>query len=273
MKPSTHTPGTSYAMHIVNAFASGPFTGNPAAVIATETALDETLMQRIAAQNNLSETAFVVTGESPMPLRWFTPKVEVPLCGHATLATAKVLFDEHYQDREDLRFASASGELSVCRKGDQLQLDFPQRHPTGETPPPVPQIAEALGCSKTDIEDSLVGWALVVVVKSQTVLQNLKPNLVKLRALHKIAVLVTAPGDSADICARFFAPNAGIDEDPVTGAAYSFLAPYWAQRLRRESLSAQQLSKRGGDLHCTLAGERVLISGRAQLYLKGEISV
>lgn len=273
MKPSIRTPGTSYAMHIVNAFASGPFTGNPAAVIATETALDETLMQRIAAQNNLSETAFVVTGETPMPLRWFTPKEEVPLCGHATLATAKVLFDTRYQDREELRFASASGELSVHRKGEQLQLDFPLRRPSSETPPSITQIADALNCSESELDECFVASTLVVVMKSQESLEKLKPDMIKLRALHSFAVAATAAGRSVDFTARFFAPNAGIDEDPVTGSAYTFLAPYWARRLGRESLSAQQLSARGGDLQCRLAGKRVLIAGRAQLYLKGEISI
>lgn len=260
-------------MHIVNAFASGPFTGNPAAVIATETALDETLMQRIAAQNNLSETAFVVIGENPMPLRWFTPTVEVPLCGHATLAAAKVLFDTRYQDQEELRFVGASGELSVRRKGEQLQLDFPLRRPSSETPPSITQIADALNCSESELEDCFIASALVVVLKSQESLEKLKPDLVKVRALHSFALAATAAGNSIDFTARFFAPNAGIDEDPVTGSAYTFLAPYWAQRLGRDSLSAQQLSARGGDLHCTLAGERVLIAGPAQLYLRGEITI
>lgn len=264
-------------IHIINAFASGAFsntfTGNPAAVIATETALDETLMQKIAAQNNLSETAFVVTSENPMSLRWFTPTVEVPLCGHATLATAKVLFEKHYRDREELHFSSASGELRVRRKGEQLQLDFPVRRSSGETPPSMTQLADALGCGEGDIEDSFVAGALVVVLKSQRKLEALKPNMVKLGALHCFAVAATAAGESVDFTARFFAPNAGIDEDPVTGSAYTFLAPYWAQRLERDSLSAQQLSARGGELMCTLAGERVLIAGRAQLYLTGEISI
>lgn len=260
-------------IYIINAFASGAFTGNPAAVIATETALDDTLMQQIAAQNNLAETAFVVTGEDPMPLRWFTPTVEVPLCGHATLATAKVLFEGHYQDREELHFSSASGELRVRRKGEQLQLDFPVRHPSGEIPPSLTRIADAFGCDEGEIEDSFVAGTLVVVLKSQRSLQNLNPDMVKLRALHSFAVAATAAGESVDFTARFFAPNAGIDEDPVTGSAYTFLAPYWAQRLERGSLSAQQLSARGGELMCTLAGERVLIAGRAQLYLTGEISI
>lgn len=260
-------------IHVVNAFGRGPFTGNPAAVIATENALDATLMQQIAAQNNLSETAFVVTGEEPMPLRWFTPTVEVPLCGHATLATAKVLFDGLYHDREELKFYSASGELSVRRKGKQFQLDFPLRRPTGETPPSMTLIADALGCSEGEIEDSFLAGTLVVVLKSQGNLEKLKPDMVKLRKLHTFAVTATAAGESVDFIARFFAPNAGIDEDPVTGSAYTFLTPYWSQRLGRDSLSAQQLSARGGDLQCTLAGERVLIAGHAQLYLTGEISI
>lgn len=260
-------------IHIVNAFAFGAFTGNPAAVVVTERPLAEKLMQQIAAQNNLAETAFVVTGENPMSIRWFTPSVEVDLCGHATLASAQVLFSDVYRDKTELTFSSRSGELRVSRLEEQLQLDFPLRRPDTEPAPSFSTLAAVLGCEPTLIDDCFHATALVVVLKDEHNVPQLQPEMKKIRDLHPFAVALTAPGDSVDFVVRFFAPNAGIDEDPVTGSAYTFLAPYWSERLHKKELSARQLSKRGGELECRVTGNRVLIAGRAMNYLRGNIVV
>ncbi|MDQ2076721.1 PhzF family phenazine biosynthesis protein [Marinimicrobium sp. ABcell2] len=259
-------------IHVVNAFVCGPFTGNPAAVIVTDSALPDDLMQQIAAQNNLSETAFVVTGEQPFHLRWFTPVKEIPLCGHATLATAHVLYAQGVVEAGPIRFNSLSGELSVERKGEALQLNFPVL-PVRSIDISFTQVAEALNCSVDSIELCLQARVLVVVLNDEQTVANLKPNKERIAQLHPFAVMVTAPGESVDFVARFFAPNAGIDEDPVTGSVYCTLAPYWEKRLGKSHLSARQLSRRTGQIHCEVMGDRVLISGKTQRYLNGEIVV
>lgn len=258
------------ALSVVNAFAEGPFTGNPAAVVITRDPLDDGLMQAIAAQNNLAETAFVVTGKTPMTLRWFTPTTEVDLCGHATLASAQVLFSQQPQ-LERVEFDSASGMLSVERCGKRLQLDFPARPARPVTAPDTRAIAAALGCAEDDIVAVAAAKVLLVELRGEDCVARLAPDFRALKTLHSFAVMVTAEGEQVDFVARFFAPNAGIDEDPVTGSAYTTLAPYWRSRLGRNPLTARQLSARGGWLECECRGERVLICGHAEAYLEGSI--
>lgn len=258
---------------VVNAFASGPFAGNPAAVVVTEAPLSETLMQNIAAQNNLSETAFVTLGEQPLALRWFTPTVEIDLCGHATLAAAHVLLSHHYISGDTVKFDSLSGELVVCRIGSGLQLDFPLRPAMPVTTPSVDEIALALHCKPEDIECCFKAKALMVVLKDEVLLARLQPSMQPLKRLDEFGVMVTAASRPIDFVVRFFAPNAGIDEDPVTGSAYTTLAPFWGERLAKTHLTAQQLSARGGSVTCDIEGDRVLIAGDVREYLVGEIVV
>jgi len=260
-------------MYQLSSFTRHTFAGNPAAVVVTEEDLDHTLMQQIAAQNNLSETAFVTLGKSPLPLRWFTPTVEIDLCGHATLAAAHVLWHHGYCSDDVLRFMSLSGELSVNRVGELLQLNFPARPAELCNEITFTEIAQALGCDQEDIEACLMAKTLLVALRNQAALEKLAPVMDKVRLLHPSAVMVTAPGEDVDFVARFFAPNVGIDEDPVTGSAYTTLAPYWAERLGKTHLKARQLSARGGEVVCDLVGERVLIGGYVQDYLSGEITV
>lgn len=262
-------------MQIVNAFAKGPFTGNPAAIIVTDQPLDDELMQQIAEQNNLAETAYVVTGQGePWSLRWFTPIKEVDLCGHATLAAAQVLFDQGFGGEQSrLRFSSRSGELGVAKSDVGLTLDFPARPAESDGAVDREQIASALGCRSEQIVECLTASWRVFVLDSEETLKNLKPQMSAIAALHPFAVMATAPGSDCDFAARFFAPNAGIDEDPVTGSAYTTLAPYWAERLGKSHLQARQLSARGGWLHCETHGERVFIGGVVMPYLVGEIIV
>ncbi|HEY7883920.1 MAG TPA: PhzF family phenazine biosynthesis protein, partial [Cellvibrionaceae bacterium] len=197
------------AITIVNAFAKGAFTGNPAAVIVTPEPLAENLMQQIAAQNNLAETAFVVTGCEPYSLRWFTPVKEVDLCGHATLAAAKVLFDQGYP-QDQLLFSSLSGELGVRKINSALELDFPARPAGLDADADKESIANAIGCKASDIKECLIAnWRVVVVEREETIVQ-LQPDFAAISALHPFAVMVTATGTDCDFVARFFAPNAGI---------------------------------------------------------------
>ncbi|WP_052480844.1 PhzF family phenazine biosynthesis protein [Gilvimarinus agarilyticus] len=260
------------AMDVVNAFARGPFSGNPAAVIITGQPLPERQMQAIAAQNNLAETVYVVTGEVPWSIRWFTPAREVDLCGHATLAAAYVLAERGLLEDEGVAFSSASGPLAVKRHGDGWQLDFPARLTGPALDVEFHHIATALGCQTDDIETCFDGVQLMVVLKTEAAVAALNPDFRALSRLHDFAVMVTAPARD-DFVARFFAPNAGIDEDPVTGSAYTTLMPYWAERLQCTSSKARQLSVRGGWLECTLADNRVLIAGVVEPFLRGEIQV
>lgn len=223
-------------------------------------------MQSIAAENNLSETAFFVRSGEAYDLRWFTPASEVDLCGHATLASAFVIFE--YLDRaaELVRFQTRSGELRVRRNGDLLTMDFPARPP--QPCEPSPALATALG--KTPRE---LGAArdYLAVFDTEDEVRALVPDMRALAALKQFAVIVTAPGRDADFVSRFFAPGQGVDEDPVTGSAHCTLVPYWAARLGKTSLHAKQVSARGGELWCVLAGDRVTISGHAAPYMQGTI--
>lgn len=224
-------------------------------------------MQAIAAENNLAETAFYVEGDGAMELRWFTPVAEVDLCGHATLAAAHVVFQRHGTSGP-ISFQSKSGPLHVSKEGDWLTLDFPAQ-------PAVVCEAPAALAAGLGVEPVACFCAddYLVVLETQEELESLSPDFRTLSELDLRGVIVTAPGDDCDFVSRFFAPKYGIDEDPVTGSAHCTLTLYWAERLGKDILQAKQLSKRGGELRCTLAGERVLISGKTVSYMEGGIEI
>lgn len=229
----------------------------------------DALLQSIATENNLAETAFLVERDGFYELRWFTPTVEVDLCGHATLASAHVLFRHLGVKSEKLRFHSPrSGELGVERDGDRLVLDFPSRFP--KQCDLTSEFAEALGRQPTALYEARDYMA---VFENEDEIRELKPNFPLLMALPNQGVIVTAPGNDCDFVSRFFAPRLGIEEDPVTGSTHCYLVPFWAERLGKQKLFARQLSKRGGELFCENAGERVRIGGHAVTYLAGEIEV
>jgi predicted PhzF superfamily epimerase YddE/YHI9 len=251
----------------VDAFADRPFTGNPAAVMPLDAWLDDATMQAIAAENNLAETAFLVptTGDADYELRWFTPAVEVALCGHATLASGHVLLGDD-PARQSVRFRTRkAGVLEVTRAGEGYELDLPA-WPTA--PKPLPEIAAAMGGSPRETRWREGGYALFVY-ESEADICALAPDFRKLAAEGDILFIATAPGVETDVVSRAFAPGAGIDEDPVTGSAHSILTPYWAERLGRDSFSAYQASARGGHVACRLAGDRVLLGGRCVTVIEG----
>lgn len=256
-------------IYTVNAFSSGPFTGNPAAVCPLEYWPADDLMQSIAAQNNLSETAFFVKENSTYSIRWFTPTVEVALCGHATLAAAYVLYNELNYQKNEIRFQSKSGVLKVIREKDIIELNFPSEKL--KEIPITNAIADNLNLQITYAGKGNV-FILLEVATEAEVLQA-KPDMKEVKKLEAAGIIVTARGNTADFVSRVFAPQSGIDEDPVTGSAHCLLIPYWAQKLNKYNLSAKQLSKRGGVLYCNYAGNRVLIGGKTELYSKGEIFV
>ncbi len=249
----------------VDAFASKPFHGNPAGVCPLANWLPDATMQSIAAENNLSETAFFVPRGNDYELRWFTPKVEMDLCGHATLASAFILFSELGFRGDSVRFHTRSGILSVTREDDVLTLDFPSRPPASCTVPEA--LIRSLGRKPVEV---LKARDYFVIFATEDDVRSLQPDFAGLGTLDA-SVIVTAPGSDCDFVSRFFAPTAGIPEDPVTGSAHCTLIPYWSQRLGKAKLFARQISKRGGELFCSDAGERVRIGGKAVLYLKGEI--
>lgn len=256
----------------IDAFTSRVFGGNPAAVVPLTSWLPDPVLQAIAAENNLAETAFFVphadAGPHEYALRWFTPKVEVDLCGHATLATAHLLFSRFVPDAKKVRFTTQSGWLAVTREGDRLALDFPARPPTAC---PVPEeLIAALGVQPAVV---LAARDYFVVLRSAEAVRTLTPDIERLATLDRFAVIVTAPGDDCDFVSRFFAPAQGIPEDPVTGSAHCTLIPYWSRRLGKISLFGRQLSARGGELYCEDQGERVAIAGHAVLYLEGTIHI
>jgi predicted PhzF superfamily epimerase YddE/YHI9 len=251
----------------VDAFTGELFRGNPAGVcLLNKEWLPDELMQRIACENNLSETAFVLPQEKYFELRWFTPAVEVDLCGHATLASAFVLFRQCGLTGGRVEFHSKSGPLIVTQKTAYLELDFPSR-PGLATPPP-PELIDGLGRVPKEILKAR-DWMAVFEVSEEVL--AVKPKFELLAQVPGGKVIVTAPGKDVDFVSRFFAPGAGIDEDPVTGSAHCTLIPYWAARLGKKKLHGRQLSKRGGDLYCELRGDRVGIGGHAVLYSAGEI--
>lgn len=259
-------------MYQVDAFTSEVFCGNPAAVCPLEAWLPDPVMQSIAAENNLSETAFFVRDGDTYHLRWFTPTVEVSLCGHATLASAFVLFNMLGVDSDNIEFRSKSGPLFVNRRDDRLELDFPSCPPR---PCKTPSgLVEALGDRPADVlicTETTGGGNLVAVFETESEVRKLSPNFGAMRGLNNHGVIATAVGDAVDFVSRYFAPAFGVNEDPVTGSAHCTLTPLWADRLGKRDLHARQISKRGGELHCRLVDKRVMIAGHAVLYLKGEI--
>jgi len=253
----------------VDAFTAKPFAGNPAAVVPLDEWLPDETMQNIALENNLSETAFFVAkGEGNYDLRWFTPTFEIDLCGHATLGSAYAIFEVLGTDAQVLRFQTKSGEITVERTGGQLVLDFPSRP---AMPAEMPEgLAEAIGREPKEVYRSR---DYMLVYDSEDDITAIDPDFSALAKIKTHAVIVTAPGKTSDFVSRFFAPEAGINEDPVTGSAHCNLIPYWAERLGKTELFARQLSSRGGELHCSLQGDRVRIGGSAVLYLEGDIYV
>jgi len=250
----------------VDAFADRPLTGNPAAVCPLETWLDEALMQAVARENNLSETAFYVAEGDGFRIRWFTPAAEVELCGHATLAAAFVVFTFDHPELERVTFDSLSGKLTVLKEGDRLVLDFPALK---AEPCPAPEaLVRGLGQRPRAV---LKAMDYMAVFDREEEILSMAPDMSLLKTLDLRGVIVTAPGREVDFVSRFFAPRYGIDEDPVTGSAHSALTPYWSRVLGKKRLEARQVSARGGDLWCEDRGERVFIAGRASLYLEGRI--
>lgn len=255
-------------LYQVDAFTGRLFGGNPAAVVPLDDWLPDDVLAAIAAENNLSETAFVLPRTDVSPLRWFTPAVEVDLCGHATLATAHVLFQHRYPELDCLTFSTRSGDLAVARSGELLSMDFPAR--PGSEVEVTDDLASALGRRP---RRAFRARDLMAVFDAESDVRDLQPDFQRVAALDTFAVIVTAPGSDADFVSRFFAPAKGVPEDPVTGSAHCTLIPYWAARLGRTELKARQLSRRGGELYCKLRGERVDIAGRAMEYLRGEITI
>ncbi len=252
----------------VDAFTGRIFGGNPAAVCPLEAWLDDAKMQAIAAENNLSETAFFVEAGDHYELRWFTPVHEVDLCGHATLATAHVLFALLDEPGDTVAFETRSGRLTVSRDGDALVMDFPALAPEPWG------ASDALACAMGAAPAEVLGNVnCVAVYPSEADVRGLAPDLRLVAALPYEGVIATAPGEAVDFVSRYFAPKFGIPEDPVTGSAHCELAPYWAKRLGRERLTAHQVSARGGELDCEVKGDRVLLTGRAVTYLEGIIDV
>lgn len=258
--------------HQVDAFATQPFRGNPAMVYRLDHWLDAALMQQIAAEHNLAETAFVVKEGAAWHIRWFTPSAEVPLCGHATLASAHVLFEVYGEPGEVLDFTCLSGALRVTRQGTQLLLDFPVRR--AQSGALRAEVEQALG---QPVEEVLVlheGQGiqeLLAIMANEAAVRACQPDLAAVARLPGLGLLISAPGEQHDFVSRYFAPAIGIDEDPVTGSTHCILTPYWAQRLGKSRLSAFQCSARGGELHCELDGERVKIAGQALLVASGRL--
>lgn len=251
----------------IDAFARRPFEGNPAAVCPLDSWLDEELMQQIALENNLSETAFFIKNADGYHIRWFTPQCEIELCGHATLASAYVI-REFLGDRAAvLTFHCQVGQLRVLHEADRLVLDFPAR--PAEPVPVDMAAAQAFGLNPT--ATARVGDKLLIEASDEAAVAGLKPDFTALRALPYRGFYVTSRGTACDFVCRMFAPAVGIDEDPVTGSAYTTLGPYWAERLQKRTLTARQISARGGDVYISLEDQRVLIGGHAVCVMQGEL--
>jgi PhzF family phenazine biosynthesis protein len=255
----------------VDAFTDEPFRGNPAAVCILEDPRTDDWMQGVALEMNLSETAFVVPGDGVFQLRWFTPACEVRLCGHATLASAHVLWSEEIVDQSHvIEFETLhSGTLSATHRGDEIELDFPARRPERVEAPA--GLVEALG-----LEPELVARCAndyLVLARDEAQVRRLSPDFSRLGRVEARGVIVTARGEQHDFVSRFFAPAVGIDEDPVTGSAHCCLCPFWAERLSKKSMVGYQASPRGGVVNVTLSGDRVTLAGAAVTTLRGQLSV
>lgn len=258
-------------MYQVDAFAEKVFEGNPAAVCILDSWPEDDWMQKIAMENNLAETAYVVPKDGIFELRWFTPELEVDLCGHATLASAFVLFENNIVTTDTIEFLSPrSGPLHVSKMEDgMLILDFPADEV--RKVPSYPELNQAMGREPLETWKGKTDYMLVY--ESQAEIESLNPNFLMLSQVDARGVIATAAGDEMDFVSRFFAPQSGVTEDPVTGSAHTTLTPYWAKKLNKQKLRARQISKRGGNLLCENTPPRVKIGGKAVLYLVGEISV
>lgn len=252
-------------LYVVDAFTRKVFGGNPAAVCPLTEWLDDATMQKIAMENNLSETAFFVAEGDGYGLRWFTPSVEVPLCGHATLASAHVVFNYLDASKESATFETRSGTLVARRDGERIALDFPARRPEPVDAPE--DLLAALDVRPREVLRSAVDY--LAVYETEEEVRSLRPDMARLMRVESQGVIVTAPGRESDCASRYFAPRAGIPEDPVTGAAHCTLAPYWAARLGRAEIHARQVSARGGEVFCEDRGARVKLSGYAARYSEG----
>lgn len=277
MKPSDSDPSSSrikQSVIQVDAFTDKPFSGNPAAVCVSETPLDETLMQRIATEMNLSETAFLypLEGNGNYSLRWFTPAAEIALCGHATLASAHVLWSEgHLAPTITARFQTKSGELRVEPKDNLLQMDFPAQPVHNATVSPnligAMKHADIVHCARNDVN-------YLVELRSHQAVINLSPDFDKLKKINCQGVIVTSPGVAPyDFISRYFVPAMGIPEDPVTGSSHCSLGPYWQAKLGKDTMLAYQASARGGELHIECTPERIFISGQAVTVMRGELEI
>lgn len=258
-------------LYQIDAFADRPLAGNPAAVCPLAAWLDDDLMLAVAGENNLSETAFLVGGDGAYDLRWFTPGCEVDLCGHATLASAHVVFTHLEPGRDEVRFETRSGTLAVRRDGDRLAMDFPA---LAAKPVMVPAgLPKALGAQPMELRRSRDDW-MAVMADAATV-RDLAPDVRALAAFDCRGLIVTAKGDAdgTDFVSRFFAPRVGVDEDPVTGSAHCVLTPYWAARLKKDALTARQLSRRGGTVYCRARGDRVELAGTAVEVIQGTLQL
>lgn len=255
----------------LDAFTSRRFAGNPAAVVLLEEFVEESLMQAVAAENNLSETAFVAPGDGgSFRLRWFTPTVEVPLCGHATLAAAAVVLERLDPGSDCVVFDTASGRLSVHREDDGYRIDLPVRTVTAVPTPPA--LSAALGV--VPVESAIDGGNYLALLATAAAVASLTPDLDAVAGLDRTGVVVTAPGEGGyDFVSRYFAPAKGIPEDPVTGGAHCALVPFWAARTGQDTFAAHQVSARGGELTCRLVGDRVLLRGSCAAYMDGHIEL
>lgn len=249
----------------IDAFSDSIFGGNPAAICPLDNWLPSSLMQKLASENNLSETAFFVQcGPSSYELRWFTPSAEVDLCGHATLASAHLIFEKLNPEATKILFETKSGILIASRKADLIELDFPISQGTVTEVPDGFEAAHGYSPS-----EYLRGSKNIAVLDSELGVKFFIPDMAYIKGLGEGGLIITAPGDTCDFVSRFFAPHQGIDEDPVTGSAHCMTVPYWAGRLGQTKFHARQVSQRGGDLYCELVGERVKIAGQATLYMEG----
>lgn len=255
-------------LYQVDAFSSRVFGGNPAAIVVMDKWLDDELLQAIATENNLSETAFVILNREVCPLRWFTPTLEMDLCGHATLAAAHVILRHYFTDLDRLSFTTKSGTLTVTCDDQILSMDFPSR--PGRPIEVDDALVSILGGRP---KEALLSRDLLAVFESEAHIRAFRPDLQRIASLDAFALIISAPGTDVDFVTRFFAPRAGVPEDPVTGSAQCTLIPYWANRLGKAKLVARQISARGGQVYCELRGDRVIIGGNAVEYLRGEITV
>lgn len=253
----------------VNAFSRQSFGGNPAGVCPLDEWLPDALMQQIAKENDLAETAFFLKrGEGVVPLRWFTPSIEIDLCGHATLASAFIMFSELGYAGARISFATKSGILNAMKRGNLVELDFPSRTATVCNVPD--GLVKGLGHTPREV---LKARDCMAVFDSEEEITSITPDLAELAKIDCLGIIATAPGKDCDFVSRFFAPRAGIPEDPVTGSSHCTLIPYWAKRLGKKEMFARQLSERGGELFVRDCGDRVAIGGHCTVYLRGEMEV